>query len=265
MPAGYTHYVYGDLVFNALDQSIQDKIRPYRAYYDIGIHGPDILFFHKVYLINNKVLKKGYAMHYELARDFFENTREKIRNSSNPDAALAYVLGFINHFVLDSECHGLINQKVRDLPISHSELESEFDARIMREQGLNHVTTKTMEHIHIDEIDPQILAEIFEVSKKEIEISINSMVFLLNVFVAPSKLKRSALYAGMKCVGVYKKYHGLIFNYEENKSCVDIISTLQDKMMFAVNDSIELIHEYIELCYSAQPLSKRYDHDYEGS
>lgn len=44
MPAGYTHYVFGEQVLDQLDESIKKRIMPYIDLYHIGIHGPDILF-----------------------------------------------------------------------------------------------------------------------------------------------------------------------------------------------------------------------------
>lgn len=44
MPAGYTHYVFGEQVLDQLDENIKKRIMPYIDLYHIGIHGPDILF-----------------------------------------------------------------------------------------------------------------------------------------------------------------------------------------------------------------------------
>ncbi len=264
MPAAYTHKEYGQRVYQNLSSDIQGKIDPYRAYYDLGLHGPDILFFYLFYG-NSAVMKKGYQMHYEIAREFFETARDKINNSKNKEAALAYILGFINHFVLDSECHGLINQSQIDLSMSHSELESELDARIMRQQELDHVSTKVTTHLHSNKIDMEVIAPFFEVKAIEVKRSVNTMVFLLDLFVAPSKAKRFMLYSIMRLTGMYNRYQGLIFNYHENKKSAEVVSKLVRKMDNALLDSTKCIEEYIELLKEDTSLSNRFDHDYEGS
>ena len=42
MPTTYTHYVYGQEVFQMLPTKIQKEIHPFMGLYNIGVHGPDI-------------------------------------------------------------------------------------------------------------------------------------------------------------------------------------------------------------------------------
>ncbi len=263
MPAGFTHYTYGKWVFDKLDPSIQNRIKPYRQYYDVGLHGPDILFFHKP-LKKNEVSALGYQLHFQESRSFFELAKQKIVESKNPDAALAYIIGFINHFVLDSECHGLINKMVKELPITHSELESEFDAKVMRELQLEPTSTKVTTHIKLRDLDPEIIAPFFGVTPKEVMSSMKTMVHMLNLFVAPSRVKRNSIYRIMKLANKYDEYQGLIINYKENINCKSIVSTLRKKMDVALLDSLQLIPSYVQTLHSETPLSTRYDHTYEG-
>lgn len=47
------------------------KIEPYIEYYNIGVHGPDILFYYHSYC-KNKVNQYGVKVHHEPAREFFK-------------------------------------------------------------------------------------------------------------------------------------------------------------------------------------------------
>ena len=70
MPTTYTHYAYGQEVFHKLPEELQRKIEPYIEYYNIGVHGPDILFYYHSYC-KNKVNQYGVKVHHEPAREFF--------------------------------------------------------------------------------------------------------------------------------------------------------------------------------------------------
>lgn len=107
MPATYTHAVYGRQVLDQLEPALRERIISHLDCYNIGLHGPDLLFFYKP-LSQAPIKKQGYAMHHEPGRPFFEHARTLIRQSVDPEAALAYILGFINHFVLDSLNHPAI-------------------------------------------------------------------------------------------------------------------------------------------------------------
>ena len=71
MPTTYTHYAYGQEVFHKLPEELQRKIEPYIEYYNIGVHGPDILFYYHSYC-KNKVNQYGVKVHHEPAREFFK-------------------------------------------------------------------------------------------------------------------------------------------------------------------------------------------------
>ena len=45
MPTTYAHDLFGKMVYHRLDPEIQEKIKKYQTTYQIGLHGPDILFY----------------------------------------------------------------------------------------------------------------------------------------------------------------------------------------------------------------------------
>ena len=47
MPTTYAHYRFGKEVTEALPRGLQNTIEYHRDLYDIGLHGPDILFYYK--------------------------------------------------------------------------------------------------------------------------------------------------------------------------------------------------------------------------
>ena len=44
MPSTYAHRRFGADVLARLPEELRDKIEPYRALYDLGLHGPDIKY-----------------------------------------------------------------------------------------------------------------------------------------------------------------------------------------------------------------------------
>lgn len=262
MPATYTHAVYGEMVLEALDEKTRALIEKHRDCYDIGLSGPDILFFYQP-LKDNPVKAHGYQMHEEAARPFFEGSRKTILQSKDSEAALVYILGFINHFVLDSQCHPLINRISRETWISHSELESELDALLMRERGLDPIKTKVTLHLHPDQHNCAVIAPFFNVTEKEIKSALVSMKRFLNLFVAPSSLKRQIIFTGMKLAKVYDGLHGLVFNREPLAEYAETCQTLKRLITEAVPVSVSLMEEYLAKLETSAALNERYDSNYE--
>ena len=47
MPSTYAHYTFGERMLPLFPAKIRALIQENRALYDIGLHGPDILFYYK--------------------------------------------------------------------------------------------------------------------------------------------------------------------------------------------------------------------------
>ena len=113
MPTTYTHYAYGQDVFKKLPEQIQKSIEPYMDYYNIGVHGPDILFYYHSYH-KNSVNQYGIKVHHEPAREFFKRAFKVFQVQKNKRAACAYLAGFMTHFILDSTDKRNRNQSYRN-------------------------------------------------------------------------------------------------------------------------------------------------------
>ncbi len=268
MPATYTHAVYGQMVLDRLDPALRRRLEAWRPCYDIGLSGPDILFFYKP-LSQNPVKALGYGMHQKPARPFFQQARSRIAASRNPEAALAYILGFLNHFVLDSQCHPWINRMEKELPASHSHLESELDAVLMRERGLDPSRTRVAEHIHPSRENAQVIAPFFQMETGEpvkpgqVEKALRTMKRVLNLFVAPGRAKQGVIRAGLRLAGQYEGLEGLMIRRQADPACATFCRTLRQDMEEAVPVSCRLIQEFLEKQEGKEPLDPRYDRTYE--
>ena len=133
MPTTYAHDLFGKMVYHRLDPEIQEKIKKYQTTYQIGLHGPDILFYN---MLKPKVTGTGIIMHKETAAPFFERGMTLVRNTHD-EKLLAYLLGFGCHYLLDSACHPFVYEMAEQNVISHTLLEKEFDRTLMIETRKN--------------------------------------------------------------------------------------------------------------------------------
>ena len=141
MPSTYAHYLFGKEVYKNLGDNIKNMINQNKELYLIGLHGPDILFYYKP-LQSNSINKFGYGMHEKIASVFFEKSNHIIANSKDSDGQKAYILGFICHYMLDSECHKYIGEKMASSGVSHAEIEVEFDRYLLVLEDKNPIKSK---------------------------------------------------------------------------------------------------------------------------
>lgn len=260
MPAGYTHYVFGEQVLDQLDESIKKRIMPYIDLYHIGIHGPDILFYYDVYK-KNPVKSLGFGMHQLPANSFFKHAKELIKQDAT-DAALAYTIGFITHFTLDSSLHPEIGVLENTLSMTHSLLESELDRELLVRVGKDPLTANLTTHIHPDYTNAQVIAPFFDLKAEEVDKALHDLLFILKWLVAPTKLKRNFVLSVMKLGGMYEEYKGLLINYEKDEHAANDINHLIEMKNEAVPLAVSLINEYVDHL-DDDYLNERFNRNYE--
>ena len=262
MPSTYAHRCFGADVLTQLPEALQKKIEPYRALYDIGLHGPDLLFYYKA-LQSNPVNRLGNAMHEQPGTVFFERARGVIRNAKNRDAALVYALGYICHFALDSTCHPYVEQFTRESGVTHCEIETEFDNMLLRRDGYDPLKFFTASHIHPSEQNAKAIAPFYEGISEQVALdSLKGMISVHRLLQASNPVKRWVVLTGMKVVGKYDMLHGLVANPQPNPKCVKSGKQLEALYAKALPLAETLILEFMAKLDTDEPLDKAYDHTF---
>ena len=92
MPSTYAHFRFGQEVYKELLPKCRTVIDAFRPLYDIGLHGPDILFYYHA-LQPNAVSAVGFEAHERPGRDFFLRAAGILRQSGK--AELGYIYGVL--------------------------------------------------------------------------------------------------------------------------------------------------------------------------
>ena len=112
MPSFYAHNRFGKEVCKELPKEIRQIIQEYPSAYKAGLQGPDSLFFYRPFLPCH-INTLGHAQHKQPFLPFLETVRSSIRKKGRHCPEYAYLLGFICHFMLDSEAHTYVNEKAK--------------------------------------------------------------------------------------------------------------------------------------------------------
>ena len=260
MPSTYAHRRFGADVFAALPAAVQAKILPYRELYDLGLLGPDLLFYYHA-VRSTPVSCLGNAMHEEPGRVFFDRARRVVHCEADRDAALAYALGFVCHFALDSTCHPYVEQFTRESGVTHCEIETEFDNMLLRRDGHDPLKFFTASHIHPSEKNAGIIAPFYEgISEQTALEALKGMISVHRLLQASNPVKRWVVLTGMKVVGKYDMLHGLVANPQPNPKCVKSGKQLEALYAKALPLAETLILEFMAKLDTDEPLDKAYDH-----
>ncbi len=258
MPTTYAHYKFGKEVISALPRPLQSAIENNRELFDIGVHGPDILFYYKA-LMKNPVNTQGYGLHDKMADEFFRNAMEVIKKAEDPAAARAYIYGFICHFALDSECHPYVEKMIQTSGLSHSWIEMEFDRLLLKEDYINPVRYLTTGHIHPNRKNASVIAPFFhEMTPELIEKSMRSMIFCHKALLAPGKAKRNLIFAFLKLAGQYEDKRGMVMSLEPDPACREYSRLLKRLYAGAVPLAAGLIIQYQKALFEGKELPERF-------
>lgn len=134
LPALYAHYRFGHQILPTLPHDVQKVIQKHRSFFDMGLQGPDFLFYCHP-LSKASTAKYGSALHMQPGWKLFDYSVQAYRKNPSEEA-LAYLFGFVGHYALDAYCHPYVDQCAREGLCSHSALEAEFDRACLLADGV---------------------------------------------------------------------------------------------------------------------------------
>lgn len=264
MPAFYAHYRFGISVFRNLNKELKTIIRKYKEPFQMGLQGPDVFFFYKAYK-KNAVSDYGYDIHYRSALPFFEHAIEVIKEKGRESKEYAYLLGFICHFILDSESHHYVEQMVKEIGVAHLEIEEEYEKRLLKMDGKNPFRYPYAKKVYTDRITAQAMEPFYgEIADEEtIQKSLKWMKFVKKLFTAPCPVKQGMINQGMRFVGKYEEMKGLMNQRKENPRCKQTNRELLDIYLHAVPVAIYMIYDFDESVKNEKELNQRFDRNLE--
>ncbi len=244
MPCAYAHYRFGQEVLRELPRDIRDLIIPFKELYDVGLHGPDILFYHNP-VVPDRVTRIGHATHELCGMEVFTNADKVIAAHPGSAMHLAYLYGYLCHFALDAMCHGYVNRYAAQYRVSHNEIEMEFDRLLTVGDGLDPLRHDTAAHIVASRRNSAVIAAFYPgIELRDVERSLKSMPFCLRTLLAPDMTKRRLLMGAFRAAGKYKEMSGLVMSLEPSPRCAQSGRRLSELYKLAVPLAIKLISEY---------------------
>lgn len=262
MPAIYAHNQFGNRVLQSLDENKRTWILKNLRYFRIGLQGPDYLFFYKP-LSTNPISQIGYQIHQRSAKEFMEYARNVIRENGTNSPEYAYILGFICHFALDSECHPFVEEEIERTGVGHIEIESEFEKFMMRKNGIDPLSYPVGKTFPTDKATADCVAKLYEgVEPNEALHALKSMRRYKTILVAPNKVKRAVLDKGMKLTGKYDSLQGHLLKPTDHPKCAESNEGLYARLKNAVPVAVQLIHDF-DSYLNGEELNERFDRNFE--
>lgn len=204
MPALYAHDRFGEKVSEKSDGELKNIIFKYYNQYEVGLQGPDILFFYRPYH-GNDVAKYGSHLHAVSALPFFEHAAKVVNHYGRDSAQYAYLLGFICHYTLDSECHPYVSEMMEKEHVSHLAIESEFEKYLLKKDKQHPLAYRLDRLITADRETALAIAPFYEnISPKTVKESLpvaeTCQTFPARARSVEKRISESVIYS---CAGIW--------------------------------------------------------------
>lgn len=169
MPGFITHYLWGvDSYKDIPDKTLKKVISENRYSYGLGLLGPDLFFYFMPTTLNIKP-NMGNIMHKKKTGEFFRrliNSVAVIDNDTDFNTALAYIEGFMGHYILDTAVHPYVYSRIgikadNSTLGTHFGLETDIDRKVFfRQKGKRLSEFRNTTVVNLSQHERNIIAQL---------------------------------------------------------------------------------------------------------
>lgn len=260
MPTVYAHWRFGVDCIQKMPSNLQKIVNDNIDIFNLGVHGPDIFFYD---LANKDVLEYGYKLHKEPAKFFFEKSKQIYKQSENRDASLAYILGFLTHFVLDSTCHGYVDRKKEFSNITHNKVEAQWDRHVIIQDNRIFNLVDRSESLKPTIENAKIIAQFYPFDEKIVLRATKNQKRIVKTLNCMYETKEKILKTVLKDFGMYN-YADLFIGFREEEICEDSNLRLDKLRAKALTLFPKLMNNLMSYLKGKEKLNKYFDHNFEA-
>lgn len=280
MPAAYAHHTFGQACIDLMPEKVKAVCLRHREVFDFGVHGPDLLFYYKP-LSSNEVNRHGSELHHWTGKQFFEICRyvylgmpfgqlqdepeESLpMTSSEKNALLAYILGFLAHFTLDSSCHPYINQMTEESSLSHNLIESQYEAYLMRKDGKKPLEIDRSLTLIPSKKRAQVVSHVFPFDEETILECMKGQKMTLHLFYSPGEYKKKLVREAIGLLKIRGDFADLFLDEETITECEVFNEEILARQQKAIERYPILMKNLLNYLYDKEELTEYFQHDFEG-
>ncbi len=267
MPAAHAHHSFGEVCIQNMPEKLQKICVRYRELFDFGVHGPDVLFYYHP-LSSNEINKYGTNMHTWTGIKFFQECKKKYQDKGvavDKNAMLAYLLGFLAHFTLDSCCHAYINEQTEQTPFSHNLIESQYEAYLMKKDGFDPLRINRSKTLKPNRERAAVIAAVLQLDEKKVLKSMRGQKRTLHLFYSPKEIKKKTIRRLIKTLKMKGDFGDLFLDTEVIPECEKMNEQIYKMQKKAERVYRGLLMNYIRYLYDkTNILDVHFRHDFEG-
>ena len=263
MPNYYAHMKFGDKVLEELPRELAGRIGREKEAFHLGCLGPDPLFFYHP-IRPNGVRREGVRMHRQSALPAAERLRRAIE--AGVPMAAGYGAGFLCHLALDSACHGYVDGRAADGPISHMAIEGEYDRMLMERDGLDASARAHLPDTPEDRAVWEAAAAAFvHASPDQMRRAYRSMTFYSGFLARSNGRMRGRAIGAVSRMLPIPSAKGIALKEAPHPSALESNADLDRLLEGAVAETAEQLTAFFQAIEEEGPVPAWFDRDFKGA
>lgn len=253
MPSNYAHYRFGKAVLSFLPPQAQQDVKRFRRLYDMGLHGPDIFFYHNP-LFTAPAGSLGRKFHRMSGKDFFRHACA----TAKTEAARAYLYGLLAHYCLDSLSHPYVRKHADAGEAGHVEMEVEFDRFLLEADGVSspHTYDQTG-HMKLTRGECVTVAEFYGTSSGAVRQCVRNMVTASKLLTLKNRRLMAKVLSLAPAHVAQQQMHET-----QNLRCTELNKGLQAYYDRALKQYPKLLEQLLAYMQSGDPLGDDFTPDF---
>lgn len=267
MPCIYAHDSFGKRVAALLPEELQQIIKKYPDEFNAGLQGPDFLFFDRP-MFHLRTNRMGHWQHGTPLSPFLKRLIPFIQKEGIDSSMYAYTLGFLCHFILDSECHSFVIPMSEKPGYRHLAIENEFDRHLLRKDGFRPITYPIWKKVRCNN---NIISAIYKtyrplhLSKTDIKQSLKQMRFYKWLLTGGRSIKRGIIRLLMLLSFHYADLEGHMMDLYPKKYAQKTNQSLQFIYDNAIHIAEELLPDFHLSVTMGKPLHARFNTTFKSN
>ncbi|NLJ18361.1 zinc dependent phospholipase C family protein [Globicatella sulfidifaciens] len=264
MASIYTHHRFGLQLLELLPEQYKIIAETHRDYYLLGQQGPDIFFFNPLTLMKSD--SPGMIIHKESGINFIENQKEMLLDCEWNSPEMAYFIGSLCHYLLDSNIHPLVNQ-LSEGEFSHLNVETELDRYYLIKDQKNPFKFK-LENLIAKEpgfkkVIPKFYTRYPKGTPQNVNLGIRFFRYIKCFFHSESQIKEKFLISLLKFAG-FSNFKSLIILQTPFKEAAAVNPQLDAIFETTLNRSPALIDNVFQYLMNGHALADAFKINYDG-
>jgi hypothetical protein len=263
MPSVYAHYRFGNELTQLLPEDVKSIITKHRELYNLGLQGPDILFFyHPVF--HNYVNRLGHQIHLWKGRRFFQTAVRQVRCQREQEESIAYLCGVVCHYALDSICHPYVNQCVQEKKLSHTGIEGSFERLLLVEDHLplNYLITNSLK---ADKSRSEFISQFYgKATGEQLYRATRTMILCNDGLRLKDSILKRLIFFILRLIGKYESISGMVITDVADSKFADTDRHMRELYNEAKATAVSMINELLASIRTRAPLSSDFDATFMG-